>query len=178
MGFCVRGDSVGDLADMGPIVRLYKVSIGNADPIGAFVNDNIMITSAAFVKEDHEAAVKSAVDARLNVLQSHVFRYHDSFPHPEQIPWWPEMIPDYDAQAIEGMAAIGATICGDPDEALAQCRRWEEAGADQLVFGIGTASQEDTLEMIELMGKHVIPKIDTDPVHRTSRMRDGAAAIV
>jgi len=25
------------------------------------------------------------------------------------------------------------------------------------------------------MGKHVIPKIDTDPVHRTSRMRDAAA---
>ena len=29
--------------------------------------------------------------------------------------------------------------------------------------------------MIELMGEHVIPKIDTDPVHRTSRMRAAAA---
>jgi len=29
--------------------------------------------------------------------------------------------------------------------------------------------------MIELMGKHVIPEIDKDPVHRTSRMRDAAA---
>ncbi len=25
------------------------------------------------------------------------------------------------------------------------------------------------------MGEHVIPKIDTDPVHRTTRMRDAAA---
>jgi hypothetical protein len=25
------------------------------------------------------------------------------------------------------------------------------------------------------MGEHVIPKIDTDPVHRTSRMREAAA---
>ena len=25
------------------------------------------------------------------------------------------------------------------------------------------------------MGEHVIPKIDTDPVHRTTRLRDAAA---
>ena len=30
--------------------------------------------------------------------------------------------------------------------------------------------------MIRLMGEHVIPKIDTDPVHRTTRFRDAAAA--
>jgi hypothetical protein len=29
--------------------------------------------------------------------------------------------------------------------------------------------------MIRLMGEHVIPKIDTDPVHRSSRFRDAAA---
>ena len=26
------------------------------------------------------------------------------------------------------------------------------------------------------MGEHVIPKLDTDPVHRTTRFRDAAAA--
>jgi hypothetical protein len=109
-------------------------------------------------------------------LQSNVFRYHDTFPRPDFVPAWPELIPDYDAATIEGMASIGAVICGDPDEALEQCRRWEAAGADQLIFGTGCATVEDTLEMIELMGKHVIPEIDTDPVHRTSRMRDAAAS--
>ena len=34
---------------------------------------------------------------------------------------------------------------------------------------------EDTLETIRLMGEHVIPKIDTDPVHRTTRMRQAAS---
>jgi hypothetical protein len=66
-------------------------------------------------------------------------------------------------------------VCGDPDEALEQCRRWESTGIDQLVFGIGPASYEDTLETIRLVGEHVIPKIDTDPVHRTTRMREAAA---
>ena len=174
-GLGVLGFSVGDLNDMEPIVKSYKSAIVDAEPIGAYVNDNIMVTSAAFVKEDSQAAVQSAVDARLNYLQSLVFRYHDTFPHPETVPYWPELIPDYDADTIKGMASIGAVICGDPDEALQQCKRWEAAGADQLVFGVGCASKEDTLEMIRLMGEHVIPKIDTDPVHRTTRFRDAAA---
>ena len=38
------------------------------------------------------------------------------------------------------------------------------------------ATQEETLETIRLMGEHVIPKIDTDPEHRTTRMRDAAAS--
>ena len=134
-----------------------------------------MVTSAAFVKEDSKKAVQSAVDAKLNYLQSNVFRYHDTFPHPEQVPYWPELLPDYDADTIQAMAGIGAVICGDPAEALEQCKRWEAAGADQLVFGVGTAKKQDTLDMIQLMGEHVIPKIDTDPEHRSSRMRDSTA---
>jgi alkanesulfonate monooxygenase SsuD/methylene tetrahydromethanopterin reductase-like flavin-dependent oxidoreductase (luciferase family) len=65
---------------------------------------------------------------------------------------------------------------GTPDEALEQCRRWEAAGADQLVFGSGMASHEEMLETIRLMGEHVIPKLDKDPVHRTTRQREAAAA--
>ena len=61
-------------------------------------------------------------------------------------------------------------------------RRWRRAsagrasGADQFVFGIGPDTHEGTLETIRLMGEHVIPKIDTDPVHRTTRFREAAAA--
>jgi alkanesulfonate monooxygenase SsuD/methylene tetrahydromethanopterin reductase-like flavin-dependent oxidoreductase (luciferase family) len=175
-GLGVLGFSVGNLEELVPVLNAYKAEIPNAEPVGAFVNDNVMVTSAAFVKEDATAAVDSAVRSRLNYLQSNVFRYHDTFPHPEGVPYWPELMPDYTPEMIRGMAQIGAVICGDPDAALEQCRRWESAGADQLVFGVGTATKEDTLEMIRLMGEHVIPKIDTDPVHRTSRLRDAARA--
>ena len=51
-----------------------------------------------------------------------------------------------------------------------------DAAIDQLVFGIGPAPIEETLETIRLIGEHVIPKIDTDPVRRTTRYRDAAAA--
>jgi alkanesulfonate monooxygenase SsuD/methylene tetrahydromethanopterin reductase-like flavin-dependent oxidoreductase (luciferase family) len=176
-GLGVLGFSVGSIPDLAPVLETYKKTIVNAEPIGAFVNDNVMVTSAAFVKEDTQSALQYAVDARLNYLQSNVFRYHDTFPHPAGVPYWPEIIPDFDVQTVQAMTGNGGVICGNPDEALAQCRLWESAGCDQLTFGMSHGDNvEGTLETIRLMGEHVIPKIDTDPVHRTTRFRQEAGA--
>jgi len=47
------------------------------------------------------------------------------------------------------------------------------------VFGLPVDMPfEAAMESIELFGTHVIPKLDPDPLHRTSRMRDAAAAAV
>ncbi len=100
-------------------------------------------------------------------------RYHDTFPHPEFVPYWPEPA-DLDRDALPLLTGAGAVI-GDPDDAVEQCRRWEAAGADQLVFGVGTAEKPWMLETIHLMGEHVIPKLDTAPVHRTTRLPDAGA---
>jgi alkanesulfonate monooxygenase SsuD/methylene tetrahydromethanopterin reductase-like flavin-dependent oxidoreductase (luciferase family) len=174
-GLGVLGFSVGSFDELGPVLKAYKDAIGSADPVGAFVNDNVMVTTAAFLAEDEATATASLLRANVTYLQSNVFRYHDTFPHPDSVPVWPELIPEVTPEAVPFLQESG-TIVGDPDHALEQCKRWESAGADQLVFGIGTASKADSLEMVRLMGEHVIPKIDTDPVHRTTRMREAAAA--
>jgi alkanesulfonate monooxygenase SsuD/methylene tetrahydromethanopterin reductase-like flavin-dependent oxidoreductase (luciferase family) len=174
-GLGVLGFSVGSIPELEPVLKAYKEEIVNAEPVGAYVNDNVMVTTAAFVSEDAAAARQSIVDSSLMYLQSNVFRYHDTFPRPDWVPPWPAVLPDLTLEAVAEMATLGL-IVGDPDDALEQCRRWESAGADQVSFGLGAGSKQDTLEMIRLMGEHVIPKIDTDPVHRTSRFRDAAAA--
>src|SRR5262245_31006592 len=175
-GLGVLGFSIGNFEQFGPLLAGYKAAVREAEPVGAFVNDYLMVVGTAIVAEEAAIARERALRSRMNYLQSNVFRYHDTFPRPDFVPAWPELNPDYDAATIEGMASIGAVICGDPDEALEQCRRWEASGADQLIFGTGCATVEDTLETIDLIGEHVIPKIDTDPEHRTSRQRDAAAS--
>ena len=175
-GLGVLGFSVGSIPDLEPVLSTYKKTIVDAEPIGAFVNDNVMVCSAAFVKEDSRQAYQLAVDCRLNYLQSNVFRYHDTFPHPPQVPQWPEIIPDFTLETIEALSSVGSVIAGDPDQVVEQCRRWESAGCDQLSFGMSHGHHfEDTLETIRLMGEHVIPEIDTDPVHRTTRFRNAAS---
>ena len=141
------------------------------------MNDNVMITTAAYVREDAEAAVRDMVASNPTYLQSNVFRYHDTFPHPDWVPKWPDLLPEMTEERGAGVARWR----GDGDRharprAWPRARRWESAGADQLVFGIGPDTLEGTLETIRLLGEHVIPKLDTDPVHRTTRFRDAAAA--
>ena len=174
-GLGVLGFSVGSFDELAPVMEAYKKQIGTAEPVGAYVNDNIMVTTAAYVAEEEQEAMRIAVSSRMSYLQSNVYRYHDTFPHPDWVPRWPELIPDPDAEQLEAQKATGL-ILGTPDEALEQCRRWESAGADQLAFGIGMATTDEMVETIRLIGEHVIPKIDKDPVHRTSRFREAAAA--
>ncbi|MFD0270069.1 LLM class flavin-dependent oxidoreductase [Streptomyces sp. NPDC127106] len=176
-GLGVLGFSVQKVSDMEWVLEQYKTAIQEAKAIGAFVNDNVMVTSTAICAETHDKAVEIAVNANMNRFQSLVFRYHDTFPRPEAIPHWPEILPEYNAEIIELLIAEELLICGDPSEVLAQCKRWEQAGADQLSFGLPTGvSYEDTMTTIKLIGEHVIPEIDTDPVHRTTRFRQGADA--
>ncbi|MDT9692630.1 LLM class flavin-dependent oxidoreductase [Streptomyces sp. P9(2023)] len=176
-GLGVLGFSVQKVSDMEWVVESYKTAIKEAVAVGDFVNDNVMVTSTAICAETHEKAVEIAVGGGLNYLQSLLFRYHDTFPRPEGIPEWPELLPEYSAEIIELLIQEELMICGDPSEVLAQCKRWEQAGADQLSFGLPIGiSYEDTMNSIKLIGEHVIPKIDTDPVHRTTRFRGAAGA--
>ncbi|MET8688497.1 LLM class flavin-dependent oxidoreductase [Streptomyces sp. NPDC004732] len=176
-GLGVLGFSVQKVSDMEWVVESYKTAVKEAQAIGDFVNDNVMVTSTAICAETHKKAVEIAVSGGLNYLQSLLFRYHDTFPRPEGIPEWPELLPEYTEELIELLIAEELMICGDPDEVLTQCKRWEQAGADQLSFGLPIGiSPEDTKNTIKLIGEHVIPKIDTDPVHRTTRFRQAAGA--
>jgi alkanesulfonate monooxygenase SsuD/methylene tetrahydromethanopterin reductase-like flavin-dependent oxidoreductase (luciferase family) len=175
-GLGVLGFSVGSVPELEPVLANYKKAIVNAEPIGAFVNDNVMVTTKAFVHEDSAQAFAGAAAAKMNEVQSQSFRYHDTFPHPDGVPTWPELIPDFSPETMQAMSSVGSVICGDPDEALRQIRMWESAGADQLVFAMHPGAPDDTIfETIRLLGEHVIPKVDTDPVHRTSRFREAAA---
>jgi alkanesulfonate monooxygenase SsuD/methylene tetrahydromethanopterin reductase-like flavin-dependent oxidoreductase (luciferase family) len=170
-GLGVLGFSVGQISELEPVLKAYKKAITDAEPVGLFVNDNVMVTTTAFVAEDSGVAFQRALDSEMTYLQSNVFRYHDTFPRPEGVPQWPDLIPRNTPESLQ-YQIDGGLICGDPDQALEQCRAWESAGADQLVFGLGMATFEQDLETIRLIGEHVIPKIDTDPVHRTTRFRD------
>ncbi|MFK4596403.1 LLM class flavin-dependent oxidoreductase [Streptomyces pristinaespiralis] len=174
-GLGVLGFSVQKVSDMEWVLDSYKSAVKEAKAVGAFVNDNVMVTSTAICAETHERAVEIAVSGGLNYLQSLLFRYHDTFPRPEGVPEWPELLPEYTAEIIELLIAEELMICGDPGEVLQQCKRWEQAGADQLSFGLPIGvSYEDTMTTIRLIGEHVIPQIDTDPIHRTTRFRESA----
>jgi alkanesulfonate monooxygenase SsuD/methylene tetrahydromethanopterin reductase-like flavin-dependent oxidoreductase (luciferase family) len=174
-GLGVLGFNVASIKDMEPMVQAYKNAVADAEPIGEFVNDNVMITNGIICLEDGQKARKLALDMGLGRLQSLVFRYHTTFPKPPEVPDWPALIPDPTPEDIEWRMSEGYMLCGDPDEVLEQVKRYESVGADQLCFGMPLDMPIDAaLESLRLFGEHVIPKLDADPAHRSSKFRDAA----
>ena len=179
MGLGVLGFNVAAVRDMEPMVRAYKDHIAEAEPVGDYVNDNVMITNGLVCLEDGRRAREAACRMGISYLQSLVFYYHDTFPKVEGVPVWPDPFPEPTLDEIEMRINEGYLLCGDPDEVLEQSRRYESIGCDQLVFGMPIdMSWSDAQETLRLFGDHVVPKLDPDPVHRTSRFREQAAARV
>jgi len=176
-GLGVLGFNVASIKEMEPMVRAYKENVGDAEPVGEYVNDNVMITNGVVCLEDGKRAREVAANMGLSYLQTLVFYYHDTFPKQEGFPVWPDPSPEPTLDDIEFRISEGYLLCGDPDEVVEQVRRYESVGCDQICFGMPlNMSWADAHETIRLVGEHVIPQIDKDPVHRSTRFRDAAAA--
>jgi alkanesulfonate monooxygenase SsuD/methylene tetrahydromethanopterin reductase-like flavin-dependent oxidoreductase (luciferase family) len=70
---------------------------------------------------------------------------------------------------------LGSVIGGTPDECARGAQAYADIGADQLIFGCTMVPFEDAIASTSLFGVEVIPRFDTDPQHRSSRMREAAA---
>jgi alkanesulfonate monooxygenase SsuD/methylene tetrahydromethanopterin reductase-like flavin-dependent oxidoreductase (luciferase family) len=110
--------------------------------------------------------------------RSLLLRYLDTFPKPPGIPEWPELLPDPTPEDIDAAIAAADAPYGTPDEVARSIKKYEDAGVDQVVFGLlsSSLSRADAVETIETFGKHVLPQFDKDPVHRTTRQREAAVS--
>ena len=172
-GLGVLGFNVAAVHDMKPSVDAYKAAIAEATPVGNYVNDNVMITNGIVCLPDGKEAREWACRMQISYLQSLVFLYHDTFPKPEGASVWPEPVVEPTLDDIEMRIEAGYLLCGTPAEVVEQVERYQEVGCDQLAFGLPIGLPHDVaMETIRSFGDEVIPEFDTDPVHRTTRMRE------
>jgi hypothetical protein len=157
-----------------PLIEKYKKEIENADPVGDYVNNNVMITTQMLCLEDGARARQLFGNIDIGYHLSLVFRYLDTFPKPPGMPVWPDLIPDQTPEQIETNIERGLIAVGDPEEVTNSVRRFSETGADQLSFGMLSSSMpiEVCEEAVSTFGKHVLPQFDKDPVHSTARQRE------
>ena len=82
-----------------PLVARYKEKIEDCtNPVGGFVNNNVMITTQMICMEDGKKARQTFLDSESNYHLSLVFKYLDTFPKPPGVPEWPEIVPPMDAR--------------------------------------------------------------------------------
>ena len=159
-------------------IDAYKEGIANCtEPLGQFMNDNVMMTNAVVCLSDRKRAREVAMSAGRGYLNTMVNMYHDTMPPQKHAVVWPNppfAIPD--EATLDTLIEAGYLLCGTPDEVNEQIAKYQEVGCDQLVFGIPNEGFEhdEVSEMIELFGTKVIPNYDGDPEHSTTRYRRNA----
>jgi alkanesulfonate monooxygenase SsuD/methylene tetrahydromethanopterin reductase-like flavin-dependent oxidoreductase (luciferase family) len=170
--------SLGSPKDFAPLIKVYKDNIKHAEPVGAYVNDNVACVTQLVCLEDRQRARELALTMGSGYHTSLVFKYLDTFPRPAGVPEWPKLIPDPTPQQLEERIASGQRIVGDPDECAKAVQQYADIGCDQIIFGVlaSTLPQATALESVELFGREVQPRFDKDPVHSTTRYREAAQA--
>ena len=174
LGIGVLCFTLGTPDTLAPLIEIYKNNIDKAEPVGDYVNDNIMVTGDMLCLEDGDRARQVFATNNSKYHTGLVFKYLDSFPRPEGFPVWPDLPPDPTMDELREGANAAASCVGDPDEISRTVQKFIDIGADQLTFSSTVCDYDmDVLrESYELFGSTVIPKFDTDPVHSTTRQRE------
>jgi alkanesulfonate monooxygenase SsuD/methylene tetrahydromethanopterin reductase-like flavin-dependent oxidoreductase (luciferase family) len=174
MGLGVLCFTMGSPESLKKLIEVYKTEIENAEPVGEYVNNNIMVTSQMLCLEDGQKARDIACNMTSGYQNSLVFRYLDTFPKPPGIPQWPDLIPEPTPEGLEAGIQAGLVCVGTPDEVNKSVQGYVDAGADQLAFGMLSTTMpiEVAVEAVETFGKHVLPNYDKDPVHSTQHQRE------
>jgi alkanesulfonate monooxygenase SsuD/methylene tetrahydromethanopterin reductase-like flavin-dependent oxidoreductase (luciferase family) len=169
--------TTGAPARIAPLVQGYKDNIGNATPVGDYVNDNIMGVTNLLCMEDRKKAFEVASNMRMNYYSSLAFHWLDNIPKPKGLPVWPDTIPEPTPEQVEALTAEGYAIIGDPDDCAKAVQKWLDIGVDQLTFSPTTniLPTEAVVSSMELFGREVIPQFDKDPVHSTTRYRQSVS---
>jgi alkanesulfonate monooxygenase SsuD/methylene tetrahydromethanopterin reductase-like flavin-dependent oxidoreductase (luciferase family) len=173
LGIGALGFNFSPIHEMRPMIEAYKKGIAECkEPIGRYVNDNVMVTNAVLCFEDGDRAREIATRPNRGYLYSLVCLYHDTFPKPDWAPVWPEPPRALNREMVDAAIAAGALLCGTPEEVAGQLQAYERSGVDQLAFGFpGDLEHDEAVECIELFGGQVIGEFDKDPVHRTTHQR-------
>ena len=160
------------------LVENYKSAIGNATPVGEYVNDNIMGVTNMVCMEDRKKAFEVASQMGMQYYTSLMYHWLDNIPKPDGLPEWPERLPEPTPEIVEKLTEAGIAIIGDPDDCAKGVQRWVDCGFDQLTFSptTNTLDTEVVVASMELFGKEVIPQFDKDPEHSTTRYRRESAA--
>jgi alkanesulfonate monooxygenase SsuD/methylene tetrahydromethanopterin reductase-like flavin-dependent oxidoreductase (luciferase family) len=180
LGLGVLCFSMSTPSSLAPLIELYKKTIEKAEPVGGFVNNNVMVTTDMLVHEDGNKARELFAGNRGNYHTALLYRYLDSFSIADGQPKWPNVPPAVTAEQLAYAVNHKMIAVGTPDEAVDCLKVYEDIGADQVAFGTFSTdcSLETATASFELFGREVLPVFDKDPVHSTTRMRMAAASHV
>ncbi len=177
MGLGVLCFTIGAPSELAKLIDVYKEAIQHAEPVGDFVNDNIMCVTHLCCMPDRDEALELNTHIKMRYYQSLVYHWLNTFPAPDFVPKWPEVLAEPTIDELKAQVEAGIVAVGNVEDCTHVAEQYEKAGADQLVVSPMTTTMpyDVSLESMRLFGEQVIPRFDRDPTFRSDRMRLGTA---
>ena len=155
---------IGDPEELDRRVEIYQQGIQEAEPVGAFVNDNVAALGIVHCAEPDNQAREVGAPAGQWFLNKSVQLYR---------PWQEQgvKVPDsykFAVGAVQGERTgktlddliEGGTFCmGDPDTCIRILKKYEQTGIDQVLcfMQFGGIPHQNIMDSLRLFGKYVIP---------------------
>jgi len=167
------------------LIAVYKKAIKDCEPVGAFVNDKTAaatICVCAPTREEAKVIAKDAIDfttrKAAELFTPFAKQEVKGYEYYKKMAEQAVALGDYRMSLADLDKRIekGAVMVGDPDDCLKVAKYYESAGTDLLLMlvQVGAVPHEKVMQTIDLIGKHVMPKLS--PSAKTFQMEAAATA--
>ena len=163
MGLGVLCFSFGGYDQMAERVAIYREAVKHANPVGAFVNDQVSALCVVHCVEDQKEAKAASQEGLWFVNKGAEVNRGWAEPGvkvPESYKVQvTELLSAPDNVGAEDYIKSGAFAMGDPDTCIEVMKRFQATGVDQVmcVMQMGHLPHTKVMDSIKLFGKHVIP---------------------
>ena len=168
----------GTPADIAGHVKSYKDAVKRCTkPVGAYVNDNIAVTTNMFCLEDGDEArhLYAGEGGRVHRLLLQVARLHPASKGMPQTGPIAAARPDARGAAGRPRGRRSANRLADESPGDRHVRRARRRPA-HLRAAHAHPRPEVRPALDQTFGRHVLPRFDRDPIHSTTRQREAALA--
>lgn len=155
--------SIAEVDRCAPRIAAYRERVKHANPVGAFVNDQVAIANWLYCHPDQEYAKQRGDElvATFGYMAGQTIEVSEAYPanNYKAIGLLSALRPDPQAPDAQKKPVSGLCF-GNPAQLIETCKAWEAAGADQLIFMIQAREhlpQQDVLDSLKLFGREVLP---------------------
>ncbi len=152
------------------LIAVYKKAIRTCEPVGAFVNDKTAaatICVCAPTREEAKVIAKDAIDfttrKAAELFTPFAKQEVKGYEYYKKMAEAAVALGDYRMSLADLDQRIekGAVMVGDPEDCLKVAKFYESAGVDLLLMlvQVGAVPHEKVMQTVDLIGKHVMPKL-------------------
>ena len=174
LGIGVLCFTLGTPDTLAPLVEIYKKNIEKAEPVGDYVNNNIMVTGDMLCLEDGDRARRIFAANNSKYHTGLVFKYLDSFPRPRDSRCGPICRPTRPSRSCVRAPTPPRAASATPTRSPRPCRASSTSAptSSRSRRPCATTTWTCCASPTSSSASTVIPRFDTDPVHSTTRQRE------